>query len=82
MMRFASGWRARISPISIFLILTDSVVDVRSPHREGKISVLVSRSTTEQASSNNAQHKMCEITTNGIKPQKASELANRYSHVW
>ena len=62
------------SVIEYFLILTDSVVDVRSPHREGKISVLVGCSATEQASSNNERHKMGEITTNGIKPQKTSEL--------
>jgi len=53
-----------------FLILTESVVDVRSPHREGKMSVLVGRSTTEQDSSNNERHKMGEITTKGSNHRK------------
>jgi hypothetical protein len=51
-------------------MLTDSVIDVRSPHREGKTSVLVGRSGTEQDSSNNEQHKMGKITTKGSNHRK------------
>jgi hypothetical protein len=57
-----------------FLILTDSVVDVHSPHTRGRIGVLMGGSATERANSNNRQHKMGGSTTNYIKPQKTSEL--------
>ena len=50
--------------------VTDSVVDVRNPHREGKTSILVGRSTTEQDSSNNERHKVDEITTKGSNHRK------------
>ncbi len=54
----------------MFLILTDSVVDVRSPHGESKTSVLVGRSATEQDSSNNEPHKMGKTTTKGSSHRK------------
>jgi hypothetical protein len=46
----------------LFLILTDSVVDVHSPHTKGRMGVLMGGSATERANSNNRQHKMGGIT--------------------